>query len=247
MSNATMTAAKTTKTTTGRENARRSNSTKFDTREEWLAAAIDAFRVRFAKAGKPLPKALKATCGWPSSRGTAARGRVLGECWHPKVSAKGTVEIFVTPYVDDGSRVLDILLHECAHAALGTEAGHGVEFAALCKALGLDGKPTSTVASDELKAEFKASLLPALGLYPHAKMDVTEWTVSDKPKKQVGSRMVKCACKACGYTVRTTQKWLDVAAPTCPNDDCDKVGEAMQVGAKPAPMQGRPGEIIPPF
>ena len=30
------------------------------------------------------------------------------------------------------------------------------------------------------------------------------------------TRMLKCECPACGYTVRTTRKWLDIAVPTCP-------------------------------
>jgi hypothetical protein len=32
--------------------------------------------------------------------------------------------------------------------------------------------------------------------------------------------MIKCACPSCGYTARTTRKWLDAAgAPVCPTDN----------------------------
>jgi hypothetical protein len=34
-----------------------------------------------------------------------------------------------------------------------------------------------------------------------------------------GSRLLKCECPACGYTIRTTQKWLDIGTPTCPCGD----------------------------
>lgn len=34
--------------------------------------------------------------------------------------------------------------------------------------------------------------------------------------KQQATRLIKCWCKACGYTVRTTQRWLTTGAPLCP-------------------------------
>lgn len=37
-----------------------------------------------------------------------------------------------------------------------------------------------------------------------------------RPKKQK-TRMLKCECAECGYTVRTARKWLEQAgAPLCP-------------------------------
>jgi hypothetical protein len=43
----------------------------------------------------------------------------------------------------------------------------------------------------------------------------------------------------CGYLVRVTQKWLDVAAPTCPNPDCPSMGKPMQeIGSLPADPRG---------
>lgn len=42
------------------------------------------------------------------------------------------------------------------------------------------------------------------------------------PKKQ-STRMLKVICPGCGYTVRTTQKWIDIGLPTCP------CGEEMEV------------------
>ena len=42
---------------------------------------------------------------------------------------------------------------------------------------------------------------------------------SAAPKKQK-TRMLKCACATCGYTVRTAPKWLELAgAPLCPIED----------------------------
>ena len=30
--------------------------------------------------------------------------------------------------------------------------------------------------------------------------------------------MIKCMCVECGYTVRTSSKWLAIGAPICPVD-----------------------------
>jgi hypothetical protein len=30
--------------------------------------------------------------------------------------------------------------------------------------------------------------------------------------------MIKCFCSMCGYTVRVSARWLDVAPPICPTD-----------------------------
>jgi hypothetical protein len=39
--------------------------------------------------------------------------------------------------------------------------------------------------------------------------------------------MVKCACEECGYTARTTKKWLEEAgAPICP---CNKKPMAFEM------------------
>ena len=51
--------------------------------------------------------------------------------------------------------------------------------------------------------------LNELGSYPHNSMS------RDKKKRQ-GTRMIKCTCDECGYAVRTSQKWIDVALPICP-------------------------------
>ena len=39
------------------------------------------------------------------------------------------------------------------------------------------------------------------------------------PRKKQTTRLIKCSCSACGYTARTSRKWLDTAgAPICPTD-----------------------------
>lgn len=59
-----------------------------------------------------------------------------------------------------------------------------------------------------------APILDAAGPLPHARLDTAgEMTA---PKKQT-TRLLKCECAECGYTVRTARKWLEqVGAPLCP-------------------------------
>lgn len=40
------------------------------------------------------------------------------------------------------------------------------------------------------------------------------------------TRLVRCECPKCGYLVRTTRKWLDIAVPTCPVDGAEMAVDA---------------------
>jgi hypothetical protein len=211
-------------------------------REKWLSEAVGIYRGWFERVEKSikeqmlaegtpeareaakkfrckLPKDVRVTCGWPSQRGTAKQGKVIGECWSPKVSGKGYTEIMITPWLDgeDAVRVLDVLLHECIHAGVGNEAGHGPLFVVVAKELGLEGKPTATIAGEELAKRIQKMIETRLGGYPHSKLNYEEYLRPvDKPKKRK-TYFIKCECPECGYIVRTTQKWLDTAgAPVCP-------------------------------
>ena len=75
---------------------------------------------------------------------------------------------------------------------------------------------TETTASPQL-AERLNALCERAGPYPHATLDMAKSGV----KKQ-GTRMLKLTCPDCGYTVRTTAKWIEAGLPTCP------CGEEMQ-------------------
>jgi hypothetical protein len=135
--------------------------------------------------------------------------RTIGQCWSPNCSADHATEIFISPYLGDGGQVAETLLHEMVHAAVGTECGHKGAFVETAKKLGLLKPWKSTSASPELKAKLLA-LLP--GAYPHGSLNSL-----DSGIKKQGTRMVKVSCGGCGYTVRTTRKWLDGSgAPICP-------------------------------
>lgn len=192
------------------------------TREAWLQALTEAMRPRFAELELPLPDKLRVSVGWPTKKALAGNGgsRTIGQCFHPTCSKDATTELFISPVLEDAMRVADVLAHELAHAAVGTEARHGPVFARAAKALGLEGKPTATVAGEDF-LRWAKPLVEKLGAYPHASLDVT------KGATKQSTRMLKCTCSECGYTARTTRKWLETTgAPLCP---CN--GDPMEVAA----------------
>jgi hypothetical protein len=70
---------------------------------------------------------------------------------------------------------------------------------------------TETVAGPEFLTWLEP-IVTRIGAYPGGSL------VATGRKKQT-TRMIKCPCEGCGYTVRTTQKWLeDAGAPICPTD-----------------------------
>jgi hypothetical protein len=183
--------------------------TAFDTREAWLISCVDLLRPDFERVGTSVPDKIRASCGWPSKSGLAAKKRRIGEAWSAKCSGDETFEVFVSPVLKDAQLVLATLVHEIVHCAVGVENGHKGAFKKIAIAIGLEGKMTDTTAGPELLKRIE-EIVTEVGPYPHA-----ELKSSNAPKKQ-GTRMLLVKCPACEYQVRTTKKWLEVGVPTCP-------------------------------
>lgn len=178
-------------------------------REEWLLKCTDELRPDFIRVGAELPVKLRASCGWPSKSGLAPKKPRIGEAWSATCSGDETFEIFISPVLQDTTVVLATLVHELTHTSVGIEAKHGSAFKKVAKAMGLEGKMTSTSAGDRLVERLK-EVLAKIGPYPHA-----ELKFSNAPKKQT-TRLRPVECPACGYLARITAKWLEVGLPTCP-------------------------------
>lgn len=187
------------------------------TREQYLNKAVDLLRPWFKKAGHEIPKEINVTCGWPSSKALGRKKRAVGECWPTKASKRKHNEIFISPFKDlfvagkQEQCVGEILVHELSHAVDDCEHAHKAPFVKIARAVGLDGKPTSTFPNDELWHELKR-LEQKLGRYPHAQLDATKLD-----KKPQTTRLIKAECKTTEYCVRITRKWLEeYGAPICP-------------------------------
>lgn len=181
-------------------------TTKHETREAWLIAAIHRLGRLFPE-GTTVPE-VWVSIGFPG--GGSAKTRI-GECWNGVASSDGQGHIFVSPIVNGATEILAVLAHEIIHAInhANDESGHGKCFSALAKPLGLTGKMTATVAGPELVEKLQA-IAEELGDFPSGNLSLTV------TKKKQTTRMIKLECDCCGYTVRTTQKWIDEGLPSCP-------------------------------
>jgi|SRR6185436_7810682 len=180
-------------------------------REQWLQNAADKIKPLFEAAGFTVPD-LRVSCGFPSRGGLATKKRVIGECWDGLCAVDGKPQLFISPMLveaDTAGGVLATLVHEMVHASIGCKAKHGPKFRAAMKKLGLEGKPTATVAGVELLNAL-VGIRTALGEYPHSELKQI------KERKVQTTRMRKCMCPECEYTIRLTKKWLDVGVPNCP-------------------------------
>lgn len=185
------------------------------TREEWLQALV-------GKVGSWYPDlpTVQISVGFPSN---GSRSKTIGQCWRAEASADQVPHIFIHPKIDDPVEVAGVVVHELIHACR-PDAKHGPAFKQLATEIGLEGKMTTTTVSQDLAKQLK-DICDALGPYPHG-------ALVDMTQKKQSTRMLKCACPECGYTVRTTAKWLDVAVPVCPvcRDEDDDTPVEMEVG-----------------
>jgi hypothetical protein len=191
-------------------------------REHWLtlfAEAVTPLIEKRAGIKVPLSKT-RLACSFPKGRATPNRktGKFTsGQCFHADSFKSGLHEILINPIRDDRYEIAETVIHELIHASLVKGTGHKAPFARAAKAVGLEGKPTETVLSTELR-ETLGPILDSIGPYPHKKID-GEWG-----RKQT-TRLLKVQCVDCGYvneqgngyTARITLTWIENAGlPTCP-------------------------------
>ncbi len=181
-------------------------------REKYLTETTKIFKILFAEHGHKIPDNIRISCGF--ARGSR---KAIGQCFNEKLSKDSTIEIFICPTQSDTNRVCDILAHELIHACYPL-AGHKGDFRKCAKDIGLTGKLTATVASEELNTWINSNIKSKLGEYPHQEL-------CDSKKKQ-STRLIKVACNSCGYTVRISRKWLSHTNAT----DCHACHEPLKQG-----------------
>lgn len=198
-------------------------------REQWLLEAVEQFRPWFEEQEAPLPK-IQVSLGVQPRTNTLAM--CYGDTKRDPHDEDYTANIFVTPAVvpEESTRLLDIVLHEMVHAAnfFVGDGGHGKPFSAIAKPLGLTGKMTATVASDELK-ERLVPIAKHLGEFPHDPLDLAGSGLGPGGKPKQKARQLKSMCGGCGYTARVAKKWLDIAPPLCPNPACGNYQHEMEL------------------
>tara|TARA_R110000787_G_scaffold631_7_gene2353 strand:- start:636 stop:1220 length:585 start_codon:yes stop_codon:yes gene_type:complete len=190
----------------------------FTTREEWLQAFTTKARTVFLDAGYVVPT-IRVSVGFTSK---GSKGNRIGECWVPEASEDQTPEIFITPAIGCAERIADIHTHELIHAT-GIR-GHKADFVRCMKAVGLEGKPTATVAGDAWR-DWALPIIALLGPLPHAALS---GAAGGSTEKKQTTRMIKCECGSCGFVFRTSSKWLEGDADLgCPDRSC---GGTIEIG-----------------
>lgn len=175
-------------------------------RQQWLEAAVEALREKFADAGYTVPAKIRVAIGWPKRAGSCG---AIGECWSTAASSDLHAELFISPQLTNSLIITHVLAHEMDHATVGTDAGHGPEFRRCALAIGLVGPMRSTTAGPEFAA-WADTLFKRIGRYPAGYLT---------DSKKQGVRLQRCECLRCGYLARVTNKWLAVAGPpVCPSD-----------------------------
>lgn len=114
----------------------------------------------------------------------------------------------------------ETLLHELAHAENNHKnihdcSGkiHNKHFKTMAESLGLIVQPREKgvgFGHTELGPEGTAFLEKVA-----FKRELFQMCRVPPLKGKVGSRLLKCVCPGCDYTVRVTQKWASVGLPTC--------------------------------
>jgi len=180
-------------------------------RETWLNQMAETYLIElFKQSGYDVPENIRYSIGFPSRGATAQSKRTIGQCFSDEASSDSVFEIFVSPMIDDASKIVDVLIHEMVHATVGLKAGHKKPFRDCALAVGLTGKMTATTASDELKEKI-AVYIDGIGDYPAGSLDI------DSQKKKQTTRMIKAECVPCNYIVRLSRTALEtVGAPICP-------------------------------
>jgi hypothetical protein len=192
----------------------------FETREEYLYAAVDKLRPVFESKQFTIP-AIQVACGF----GAKNPKRTMGECWHSTATENGVKQIFISPaHHSNAVEVLGTLAHELLHAVLPDGAKHGKLFKDGMKKIGLEGKAIHAAPGDELN-RFIEKVVGELGEFPNSRIILKEKERKNKkntfklhcPEKRVESpNCVLSGTFEGDYEVKATVKSLTAGFPKCP-------------------------------
>ena len=184
------------------------------TREEYLNRGIDVLRPIFDVHQRPIAKAIRVTCGFPS---TFKRTGTLGECFPDTSSGDGHFEILISPTIADPVKVFEVLIQQLCRTTSGAMSYTSNAFFIIASAMGL--RPVANkwafVEGDATFADKYVELIGELGDYPHAEINLSAQTTQT-------TRMLRAYCECLGsepkeqFSVRLTKKWALKGMPICP-------------------------------
>ncbi len=171
-------------------------------REQWLELAVEKMRLNvFSPVGETVPP-VRVSIGFP--KGNARK--VIGQYWNATAVRDGKPQVFISPTLEGHKEILETLAHELIHAIV-PDAKHGRPFRKIMRSIGLEGKPTATIAGPALIQRLN-NISEELGPIPQSAIDI-----GTGPVKKQSTRMIKVECSECGYIARTTRKFLEMIGP----------------------------------
>src|SRR5436190_1593569 len=129
--------------------AKTKHRNEYPTAEAWLVAAIDALRPDFEAIGKPLPPVIHADWGF-DGHGTK-KTEVSGQFWEGSASTDGIPKIIIRSVTDDVTSIVEAVAHQCVHAAVGAQEGHGKGFREVALRIGLEPPMRTSKAGKRLR------------------------------------------------------------------------------------------------
>jgi hypothetical protein len=178
------------------------------TREAWLMDALPSLVHLLDQAGAPAFPLPLISVGFPFGKRGGKTVKAIGQCW--TLSDQERAHIFVHPCLDEAVLVLDVLMHELVHAAVGCTHGHRGPFVTLARAVGLEGPAPQAMAGETLRAKLRA-IVGRVGPFPHRALDPQELA----KRKRQGTRMRKYTCPGCGQILRAATDGLRVQCVPC--------------------------------
>jgi len=127
-------------------------------RQAWLMKAIDILRHDFRRIGETVPEEISVFPNWPIDNYLRD---YLGVCIQYRLSSR--YEVYIIPLIDNGLRVLEVLVHELVHCVVGGRDGHGKQFQRVAMAIGLNSTRSHSL---EILSERLREVEQILGTYP---------------------------------------------------------------------------------
>jgi hypothetical protein len=194
---------------------------EFDTDQAWLRAAFDALRPDFEAIGKTLPATVRPYFGF-TAHGSKKTG-ITGQYYDGGASTDTIPKLIIRCNTDDPAAILEAVVHQCVHAVVGVQEGHGKAFREVALRIGLEPPMRTSKAGKRLSDRLHV-LSAELGPFPNSRLnfettgaDGKEKRVADQPKKQENRQLkVECLVQGCGYCARAAAKWLRIGLPLCP-------------------------------
>ena len=196
---------------------------EFDTAEAWLRAAVDGLRPDFEAIGKTLPAAMRCNFGF-TSHGSKKTG-ITGQYYDGGASTDTIPKLIIRCNTDDPAAILEAVVHQCVHAVVGVEEGHGKAFREVALRIGLEPPMRTSKAGKRLSERLHA-LSAELGPFPECPPEFRD----DRRRRQGKARRGSAEdagkppaeggmpCRGYDYCARARPSGCGSACRCCPVD-----------------------------